>query len=65
MALFFQVRKTTVLTEEQIWLYNSNNFIADVGGYLGLLLGFSCLSMYKNLQKWILRLFWRDSKTLS
>ena len=30
----------------QYYVYDLNSFIADVGGYLGLLLGQSCLGMY-------------------
>ena len=30
----------------QYVVYNWNSFIADIGGYLGLLLGQSCLGMY-------------------
>ena len=31
---------------EEYYIYNFGTFIADVGGYLGLLLGYSILSMY-------------------
>ena len=31
---------------EEYYIYNWGSFIADVGGYLGLLLGYSALSMY-------------------
>ena len=36
------------LTEEY-YIYDHISFIADIGGYLGLLLGYSLLSMYHNL----------------
>ena len=39
------------LTEEYI-VYDSNDFIADVGGYLGLLLGHSVLSIYGYIPYW-------------
>ena len=32
---------------EEYYIYNWGSFIADVGGYLGLLLGYSVLSMYQ------------------
>ena len=32
---------------EEYFIYNWGSFIADVGGYLGLLLGYSVLSMYQ------------------
>ena len=36
--------------EEQYIIYDLNSFIADVGGYMGLLLGSSLLSLYKVLE---------------
>ena len=34
---------------EQYIIYDSNQLIADVGGYLGLLLGHSIFSLYKHI----------------
>ena len=34
---------------EEYYIYNWGSFIADVGGYLGLLLGYSLLSMYQTM----------------
>ena len=34
---------------EQYLLYDSDSFIADVGGFMGLLLGFSVLSIYNEI----------------
>ena len=34
---------------EEYYIYNLGSFIADVGGYLGLLLGSSLLSMYHTM----------------
>ena len=34
---------------EQYVLYDSESFIADVGGFMGLLLGYSALSIYNEL----------------
>ena len=39
--------------KEHYFLYDMNSFIADVGGYLGLLLGCSFLSLYTNGEEWI------------
>ena len=43
------VSNSTGKTEvkEQFFVYDSNAVIADVGGYMGLLLGHSLLGMYK------------------
>ena len=37
--------------KRQYVVYDFNSFIADVGGFIGLLLGFSTLSLYKELEK--------------
>ena len=42
----YEVRK-------QYPLYDINSFIADVGGYLGLLLGGSILGLCSGVEKWI------------
>ena len=41
--------------KEQYRLYDSNNFFADVGGFLGLLLGCSIFSLYKGLTDLVVR----------
>ena len=33
----------------QVYIYEFSNFVADVGGLLGLLLGASCLTIYDAL----------------
>ena len=33
--------------KEQYIIYDSNSMIADIGGYMGLLLGYSLLSIYE------------------
>ncbi len=38
--------------KEQYVLYDFNAFIADIGGYLGLLLGHSLLSIYHSAYSW-------------
>ncbi len=40
--------QTTIPVEEIVLSYDNLDAMADVGGYLGLLLGASCLSMIKN-----------------
>ena len=34
--------------KEHYFIYDTNSLIADIGGYLGLLLGFSILSIFKS-----------------
>ena len=36
--------------KEQYIIYDTGSFIADVGGYMGLLLGFSLLSIYQEIE---------------
>ena len=43
----------TQLTEYLI--YDSDTMFADVGGYLGLLLGHCVLSVYDNIVKWAMK----------
>ena len=38
---------------EEYLVYDYNNFIADIGGYLGLLLGHSIFSIYSMSADWI------------
>ena len=42
----FRILDSSYKVEEQYILYEMDSFIADVGGYMGLLLGFSLLSIY-------------------
>ena len=37
---------------EQYVVYDFNSFVADVGGFLGLLLGHSAFSLFKSVEKW-------------
>ena len=39
---------------EEHFLYDTWNFIPDVGGYLGLLLGYSLLSLYHVFAQWLI-----------
>jgi hypothetical protein len=38
---------------EQYVIYDSDSFIADVGGFLGLLLGHSAYSVYREVEDWV------------
>ena len=42
-----------VIHTKEIMIYTSNNLIADVGGYLGLLLGVSIYSLYKGILSFV------------
>ena len=53
----FQIpRHMKVLVREEVKLYTLINFFAEVGGYLGLLLGESLLSYLMTASKWFQRL---------
>ena len=43
----FRILDNSYKVEEQYLLYQMDSFIADVGGYMGLLLGISLLSLYR------------------
>ena len=51
LSVGIHVRQTKVEKQEQVLLYGGSDFIADVGGYLGLLLGVSCFSIYKYINE--------------
>ena len=38
---------------KQYLIYDETHFIADFGGYLGLLLGSSLLSLYDKVKRWL------------
>ena len=41
--------------EEEYLVYDNASFVAEIGSYLGLLLGFSALSMYQMAVKAVLK----------
>ena len=51
-----ELRLEVVITQrsyeerEQYVIYDTNSFIADVGGYMGLLLGCSLMSLYNDIE---------------
>ena len=49
MELEWQYMNTDFVVRHEYLTYDINSFIADVGGYLGLLLGWSILSIYEFL----------------
>ena len=44
LTLYFT--KAEVTEEVEFEVYDYNNLIADIGGFLGLLLGVSCVAIY-------------------
>ena len=48
-----QVDDKAFIEEEQYYIYDYDSFWADVGGYMGLLLGTSVLSMYDVVGSWL------------
>ena len=50
------MRLAVVITErsyeerEQYIIYDTSSFIADIGGYMGLMLGVSLMSIYENAE---------------
>ena len=55
LAIFFAKDKFPV--KEQFYVYDTPNLIADFGGYLGLLLGYSLLGFYDTLMDLFEKLF--------
>ena len=53
--------QTMVEKQEQVLLYGFSNFIADVGGFLGLLLGVSVFTIYNYVINGI-RMSWLFNK---
>lgn len=51
----FIILDPTYTTKVQYAVYDHNNLIADIGGYLGLLLGQSILTFYDLVVEWIVR----------
>ena len=54
ILLEFQFENGKYKSKEEYIVYDTDSFIADVGGYLGLLLGHSLLSIYSNLAEWFM-----------
>ena len=48
--------ENVVNVRKQYVIYDFNSFIADVGGFMGLLLGFSLLSIYDEIEGLIKKL---------
>ena len=55
LQLDFIILDSSYKEEEQYVIYDFNSFIGDVGGFLGLLLGYSALSIYDALDSLLKR----------
>ena len=53
MSLKFLYHDGSFLVKEEYLIYDFSNFVADVGGYLGLLVGQSILSIYYLITDWM------------
>ena len=49
MQLKFSIRSSDYERKEEYVIYDMNAFIADTGGYLGLLLGYSLIGIIERL----------------
>ena len=65
MEYILKLRITDRSYEErkQYIIYDSDSFVADVGGYLGLLLGYSILSLYNEMEALIKRVIQRTQRS--
>ena len=60
MSLKFLYHDGTFNLREEYLVYDTSNFIADVGGYLGLLVGQSILGIYYMSADWVTKMkLWR------
>ena len=57
--LTFKILDRSFKEEEQYLIYDTGSFIADVGGYMGLLLGCSLMSLYSEMEAFLKKLFCR------
>ena len=57
--LTFKILDRSYKEEEQYLIYDTGSFIADVGGYMGLLLGCSLMSLYSEMEVFLKKLFCR------
>ena len=52
ISLFFS--QPTITVETEVYLYDGISFFGEVGGYMGLYLGFSMLSIYEAAEDFVL-----------
>lgn len=49
LILEFIMTKPTIEEHEEVYLFDGNNLLADIGGFLGMLLGASCLTLFDKM----------------
>ena len=49
------MHESAYIEEEEYFIYDFDTFIADVGGYMGLLLGSSIISLMDEVESLLLR----------
>ena len=62
MIIILYFAKDKFPVKEQYYIYDGANFIADFGGYLGLLLGYSLLAFYDTLVELIKTIYEKCNK---
>ena len=60
--VYFYFSSGAYLVNREVAMYSMSNLVADIGGYLGLLLGVSCFSVFDTLEKLIKKNQLFDSK---
>ena len=53
LGIMFRIARSKHEVREHYRIYDTNSFIADIGGYLGLLLGHSLFGIYWSVQHFI------------
>ena len=57
LHLQFRILDSSYEEKEQYMIYDMDSFVADIGGYMGLLLGSSLLSLYMTLEAALKKFF--------
>ena len=55
LTLYINMHESAYIEEEEYFIYDFDTFIADVGGYMGLLLGSSIISLMDEVESLLLR----------
>ena len=55
LTLYINMRESSYIEEEEYYIYDFDTFIADVGGYMGLLLGSSIISLMDEVESLLIK----------